>query len=360
VALTVAFGLALGLALAATPLGVRLAWAVGYLDHPQARKLHTSATALLGGVVVFACALASWLLVHAMRGSGTEREAAFLLCGAVVALVLGLWDDRFGMQPHIKLLGQLAAGALLLASGVRLQTGLPVPLETGLTLIGLVALMNAVNFLDNMNGVVAGYAAVALSAFAWTSAARGATGLACAQLALAGACAGFLPWNFPRARIFLGDAGSLVLGYSLGASAVLAFARAPHGWGRSGVALMLAFPAFDMIFVVVNRLREGRKVYVGGKDHSNHRLASVLAWKKTVLLVWLSGAALCASGLVVLRLNQGLPTLLLWVPWTILLCWVGLRLSSVPVAPPPKVPVTPPPHRAPVASPTPRTSGSGS
>src|SRR5205823_1039370 len=286
----------------------RLAWAVGYLDHPEARKLHVSATALLGGVVVFGCALTSWLAIHALQGGGTARDAAYLLCGALVALLLGLWDDRFGMHPALKLFGQLAAGALLLASGVRPHVGLPAALEVALTLFGLVALMNAVNFLDNMNGVVGGYAALVLAAFASASAARGDVGLAAAQAAMAGACAGFLPWNFPRARIFLGDAGSLVLGYSLGASAVLAFARAPHGWGRTGVLLMLAFPAFDMIFVVVNRLREGRKVYVGGKDHSNHRLASVLAWKRTVLLVWVSGAALCASGLVVLRLNRGLAT----------------------------------------------------
>ncbi len=353
--LTLAFGLALVLSAVLMPLGIRVAWAVGYLDHPEARKLHASATALLGGVVVFTSALTSWLIVHGLRGGGQDREAAFLLCGAVVALALGLWDDRFGMQPRIKMLGQLAAGALLLASGVRPHTGLPELLEVALTLFAMVALMNAVNFLDNMNGVIGGYAALALGAFAWVSATHGAIGLAAAQLAMAGACVGFLPWNFPQGRIFLGDAGSLVLGYSLGASAVLALARVPHGWGRTGVLLMLLFPAFDMIFVVVNRLREGRKVYVGGKDHSNHRLASVLTWKRTVLLLWLSGAALCASGLVVLRLNRGLPTLLLWAPWTILLCWAGLRLSSVPVAPPSKS--SAPPRPGPVANPTPRTSG---
>ena len=97
---------------------------------------------------------------------------------------------------------------------------------------------------------------------------------------------------------------------------------------------MLAYPAFDMVFVVVNRLREGRRVYVGGRDHSNHRLASVLqCQKRTVLLMWSSTAALCASGLVVLWLNHPLPSLLLSGLWTILLCWSGLRLSSIPVPP---------------------------
>ena len=101
---------------------------------------------------------------------------------------------------------------------------------------------------------------------------------------------------------------------------------------RAGPLLMLAYPAFDLIFVVVTRLRDGRKVYAGGKDHTTHRLASVLRCpKKTVLLLWLSGAALCASGLVVLKLDQLLPTLLLSGLWTIFLVWLGMRLSSVPV-----------------------------
>ena len=332
--LAAAFGLAFLLALVLTPAAVRLAWATAYLDQPEARKLHASATALLGGAAVLAGALAAWgLLRPAAAGGG---PGPLLLAGALVALGFGLWDDRFGMQPPVKLAGQAAAAACLLAATGLPGWGLPAPLEWALALLLLVALMNAINFLDNMNGMVGGIAAITLAAFAADSAARGATALALAQLALAGACAGFLPWNFPRARIFLGDAGSLLLGYSLGASAVLASAAAPPGWARLGPPLMLAYPAFDMIFVVVNRLREGRKVYVGGRDHSNHRLASVIRCPtRTVLLTWCSSAALCASGLAVLWLNRPTPALLLWGLWTALLSWSGLRLSSVPVPPTP-------------------------
>ena len=335
-ALAAAFLVAAAFAYLLTPIGIRVAWAIGYLDHPEARKLHTSATALLGGVTVFVSALAAWALVHGFRPGRMDGDALHLLTGAVVALLFGLWDDRHGMNPVVKFSGQALAAAILLVPSVVPDLGLHPGLNMLLALLAMVALMNAVNFLDNMNGMVGGLAGIVLVAFALTSALRGAVGLAAAQLALAGACAGFLPYNFPRARIFLGDAGSLLLGYSLGASAVLAFAAAPGGWGRLGPVVMLAYPAFDMIFVVVNRLREGRKIYLGGRDHSNHRLASVLRCPKTtVLLMWLATAALCASGFVVLRLNQPAPALAVSGLWTILLFWAGLRLSSVPVVPSP-------------------------
>ena len=333
-ALAAAFIVACVLAFALTPFGARFAWFTGFLDRPEARKLHTSATALLGGPVVFLCALGGWGAARLLAPATYEREALTLLWGAFIALMLGLWDDRLGMRPGIKLLGQSAAIATLLTSGAVPDFGVPPEIAGPVLIVLLVGLMNATNFLDNMNGMLGGIAGIALLAFGIHSAARGALGTAAAQIALAGACAGFLPWNFPRARIFLGDAGSLFLGYSLGASAVLACHGPATGWGRLGAGLVLGYPAFDIVFVVINRLRDGRKVYTGGRDHSNHRLASVMQCpKRTVLLLWLTGAALSASGLVVLFLDRPLPALLLSVLWTSLFLWAGARLSRVPELP---------------------------
>ncbi len=336
--LIAAFALAAAVAALLTPLAIRLAWQVGWLDHPEARKLHTSATALLGGAVVFVAALVGGAIAlrGVPHGHGIDgRQGLLVLGGAAVSLAWGLWDDRFGMGVRVKMIGQILAGTLLLTAVGPPALGLPGWLEAALGMLALVSLMNAVNFLDNMNGMVGGIAAVTLAGYAAHSAMSGETGLAAAQLALAGACGGFLPFNFPRARIFLGDAGSLLLGYSLGASAALAYAVVPPGWGRVGPLFGLVFPAFDLIFVVVNRTREGRRLSQGGKDHSNHRLARVLRCPiRTVILVWCSTAALSVSGLVVRSSNRPLPTLLLSGLWLLTLSWTGLRLSSVPSADP--------------------------
>ncbi|MBI1797669.1 MAG: undecaprenyl/decaprenyl-phosphate alpha-N-acetylglucosaminyl 1-phosphate transferase [Candidatus Eisenbacteria bacterium] len=334
-----AFALALVTALVLTPLTIRAAWATRYVDHPRAHKLHGAPTPLLGGVAVFVAALIAWLVCLFAGGTHGSRDVAGLLAGACVVLGLGLWDDRHGMQPPVKLAGQATAAAILLATAGVPDLGLGVVVNVAITLTALVALMNAINFLDNMNGMVAGLAPIALAAFAWTSVARGAWGVAAAELAVAGACVGFLRFNFPKARLFLGDAGSLFLGYSLGASAVLTFNAAPPGWGRLGPVIVLAYPVFDMIFVVITRLRGGRKVYLGGRDHTNHRLASVLRCPtRTVQILWLNGVALSASGLVVLSLNRPMPALLLLGLWTTALFTAGIRLSSVPIAPPPASP----------------------
>ncbi|MFN8587546.1 MAG: MraY family glycosyltransferase [Candidatus Eisenbacteria bacterium] len=328
-----AFPIALVAALITTPLMLRLAWATGYLDQPEARKLHTSATALLGGAAVFLAALVGWAITVArLPHAPAEVEAYYLLAGAGVALGLGLWDDRFGMQPSVKMVGQAAAATLIVSAGVVPDTGLPLGVTGALAMIGLIALMNAVNFLDNMNGMVGGLAPIALAGFAWMSFERGANGVAAAQLALAGACVGFLPFNFPRARIFLGDAGSLFLGYSLGASALIAMRNQPPGWAQVGPLLALGYPAFDMVFVIVTRLRDHSPVYQGGKDHTNHRLATLVRRSDlTVVTVWAIAAALAASGFVLTRLAHAGLNATVVAGWAAVALAGGLRLAAVPV-----------------------------
>lgn len=330
--LAAAFLVAVLATLVLTPPVRRLAWAVGYLDHPQARKLHTHATALLGGVAVFAATFLGRGAALATGGSAVGGEEVGWLAGGLVALVLGLVDDRFGMRPLVKLAGQSLAAVVFLLSAGGPRLGLGPAGDALLAVLFMVALMNAINFLDNMDGVAGGLVAIALLALAGLALERGASGLAALQLALAGACVGFLRYNLRRASIFLGDAGSLLLGYSLAASAVLAVRAEPGAWAGLGVVLILAYPLFDLVFVVVTRVRAGRPFYQGGRDHSNHRLASVLKCQsKTVQILYALGAALAASGLWVHVLKQPLPALLTSGLWSLVLLAAGIWLSRVPI-----------------------------
>src|SRR6185295_19057863 len=209
------YPIAFALALVVFPPAIRAAWALGYLDHPEARKLHTSATALLGGAVTFVVALVTCLIFRVGQYPAPDGLNPIpLVGGAIIALSIGLWDDRWGMNPTVKFAGQGLAIGLMLESGALPDLHLGPVFNVAASMFVIISLMNAVNFLDNMNGVVPGLSAIALLAFAWGSWYRGDTPIAIAQLALAGACTGMLPYNFPRARIFLGDAGSLFLGYS--------------------------------------------------------------------------------------------------------------------------------------------------
>jgi UDP-GlcNAc:undecaprenyl-phosphate GlcNAc-1-phosphate transferase len=329
-----ACALAIVFSLILTPLATRLSWAIGWLDHPEARKLHTSATALLGGAAVLASAALAVPAARFVFQLEFPAPSLAILAGGLIAFALGLWDDRFGLGPTPKLLAQVVCAVLVTWAVGPLSLGIPRPVEFGLAALAVVSLMNACNFLDNMNGMLGGISAITLAAFALLPAPAGMGGVRALQFALAGACVGFLPFNFPRARIFLGDAGSLVLGYSLGASLLMALQAGPRGWAALGPPLLLAYPAFDMIFVVIRRLREGRPIQQGGRDHSNHRLASLIQCpNRTVLLIWSSTAALCVSGIVLSRLHHPAPALLVWGLWIILFLLTGRRLSSVPVRP---------------------------
>src|SRR5262249_17251378 len=157
------------------PLGVRVAWAVGWLDQPAARKLHTTATAMLGGAVVFVAAIATWLLLLGVGPHSTPRRGArYPLAGAALTPRRAPRGGREPLRRGTKMLGQAAAATMLIAGGLVPDLGLPVGIEAALTLVALVALMNAVNFLDNMNGMIGGLAAIALGGFAWTALERGA------------------------------------------------------------------------------------------------------------------------------------------------------------------------------------------
>jgi len=310
----------------------RFAWWTGYLDHPEARKLHTHATPLLGGVcVALGSAGATAILIRVLR-IPFPSHLWWWVAGALAALVLGLIDDKFGMHPLPKLFLQIAVAGLFVCGGVYPSGGLGPWVGVPLSIFWIVAMMNAVNFLDNMDGIIGGITAILACGLGVLHLWWGNGTEAIFAFALAGAALAFLRFNFSPASVFLGDAGWPFLGYSLGTLSLLAAQAGPDIEGSIAGLLILGYPVFDLSFVVVMRLREGRKIYQGGKDHTTHRLSTLIGGpRRTALGVYLWAAALTASGVGVAR-SQGFWNTLPWLLlWGLALFWFGIRLARVPV-----------------------------
>jgi UDP-GlcNAc:undecaprenyl-phosphate GlcNAc-1-phosphate transferase len=304
-----------------TPLCVALARRVGMLDVPGGYKTHVAPVPLLGGLAL-AAGLGVGALVGLPQVSAAARGGlAALAAGGAVIFCAGLVDDRRGLSPGAKLAWQLGgagvAGLVLAVTGVRLQLYLawPVVPIVMLTTLWVVAVTNAFNLLDHANGLCAGVGGAAAAALAAINLHTGEPGVALVAAALAGACLGFLPWNWPRARIFLGDAGSMGIGFVLAALAV----RGVYTRGAEipGLAvfvpvLVLAVPLLDMALVVALRLRAGCAPWRADRRHWGHRLVKRgVSPPAAAACLWAAAAGCGLAALVLPRLAGGGAVLLL-------------------------------------------------
>jgi UDP-GlcNAc:undecaprenyl-phosphate GlcNAc-1-phosphate transferase len=270
--------------------------------HPSARGVHRDPTPLLGGVATLVAFLAAILVLRWSGRFFITTPVFGFLAGGFLIFVMGLIDDRHDLSWFSKLLGQIVAAVLLLASGNTVGPLSLTPLGLVLSLVWVVGLTNAMNFLDNMDGICAGIATVASAALGALSLLSGQTETAILAFALTGSCLGFLRYNFPPARIFLGDGGSLLLGYSLAALGLMASRPMELSYSLLIPVVALSYPIFDITFVSATRCARGQSLTEGGKDHSSHRLARVLGGaKSTALTIY----GLCAVlGLVAVCLRQ--------------------------------------------------------
>ncbi|MEX0833629.1 MAG: MraY family glycosyltransferase [Actinomycetota bacterium] len=253
-----------------TPLASKLAHRLGILDHPQEHKFHNNVTPYLGGLAV----AAGLLMVGAITAS-SSGELLTIVVGGLALMIVGLEDDRRAVGPVLKILVEVAAGVSLWMAGVRAGFFDIYALDLAVTVLWVVAVTNAANLLDHMDGLLSGTAAIAALAFFAIAVSQGLILVASLALALAGASFGFLRHNFPPARIFLGDAGSLMIGFLLAALALKLDLVGESGFVRGMIpVLILGVPLFDTLLVIVARLRDGRPIYRGGTDHSSHRLVA--------------------------------------------------------------------------------------
>ncbi len=279
-----------------------MAHRLGVLDQPAGNKFHQQATPYLGGLAV-----AIGLVLVGGVAAGASGELLTVVLGGLAISIVGLLDDRLHVGPLAKLAVEIGAGVALWFSGVGAGLFGVEILDMALTVLWVVAITNAFNLLDNMDGLCSGIAALSAATFFAIAAVEGHYLVASLALAVAGASLGFLRYNFPPARIFLGDAGSLLLGFLLAALGLKLDLVGQNGLIRSAVpVLVLAVPIFDTILVVVDRFRGGRRVYVGGTDHSSHRLAGLGLSPRRVAFT-LYGAQVVSSGLALTLLYGNTP-----------------------------------------------------
>jgi UDP-GlcNAc:undecaprenyl-phosphate GlcNAc-1-phosphate transferase len=291
-----AFVVPLVVTIALTPIAGRLARRMGLLDQPEERRIHHVATPSLGGLAVGVGLIAVGAAVV-----GASGEFAVLVLGAVAVTALGLVDDWRGVGPLAKLAVEAGAALALWFSGVGGGLFGNDVLDAALTAVWVIAVMNAVNMIDNMDGLASGIAAISAFGFFAIAALEGDYLVGSLAIATAGAAIGFLWHNFPPAKIFLGDAGSLLLGFLLAALGLKLDLIGESGLVRSAIPLLiLAVPLFDLTLVVIARTVDGRPVYHGGTDHSSHRLLGRGLSSRQVALASYSVQAMCAFAAFVL------------------------------------------------------------
>ncbi len=312
------FGSAFVLTVAAVAAAIKVCAKRGWVAKPKPDRWHNGTPAKFGGVSIWVVVLS--LSVFVIPAS--NRAAWVMLGGASLMFALGLIDDLFQLRPGSKLLAQCSVAALSIAFGLRLSIPSHPILGIFVSLGWIVGLTNAFNLLDNMDGLAAGVALFTTGYWAVLYLTGGVPDYASILLIVAGSSAGFLVFNFAPARIFMGDSGSLFLGF------LLASAALPHFRSVSGVqglvltpVIVLSIPILDTFFVSVTRRLRGQPVSVGGTDHSSHRLVRMgLPERNAVLLLY---AATVASGAVAigarhLAYPEALGLMLLWLFFLVL------------------------------------------
>lgn len=306
---------ALGVTLLLTPLVRRAALRAGFLAVPGRRSVHRRPVPYLGGLAMCAGFVAALLV-----GLGARHELARVVgLGAVATALLGAVDDRFDLRPGIKLAGMAAIASLTAWAGVRIEWAtnplggllyLPPWASVPLSAFWIVALMNVMNLVDGLDGLAAGLAGIAAVTLLLTALQHPQPSVAgigaLMSAAVLGAAVGFLPYNFNPARIFMGDAGSLMLGYALAVTSIEGTLKSATALALAVPILALGLPIADTALAIARRLRAGRPIAQADRGHLHHRLLDLgLSHREAVIVMYLVSAWLGVGAIALSRLSPG-------------------------------------------------------
>jgi UDP-GlcNAc:undecaprenyl-phosphate GlcNAc-1-phosphate transferase len=323
--------LACGVPLLMTPLLGRLALAAGAIDRPGERKVHRRPVPCWGGLGIYLGFAAALLFV--LPHLPQTREVGGLLAGGLVILVVGMIDDWRELSPPVKLAGQVLAAGVAVACGISVRflsnpfgglLGLKWYLNIPLTIIWLVAITNALNLIDGLDGLAAGIAAISAGVVAYISFSQGMLVAGIGSLFLGAAALGFLPYNFHPARIFMKDAGSMFLGFTLASLAAIGLTKSATAFSLILPILILGLPISDMLLAIIRRAWRGQPIYTPDQEHIHHRLLDLgLSHSQTVLVIYGVNLLLGGSAVLLTLLNPGQGLVLLF-----LVCATVLYLAN--------------------------------
>ncbi len=325
-----AFAVALIVSLAVMPAVILLARKTGALDAPNARKVHKKPIPRIGGLGIYAGFLAAMVFVAANYKMDPEmvHETFGLVVSGSLIVALGLVDDYKNLPAKVKLLGQICAAAVLvLVFDVRIDfvtdpfgdyfyfDNLPVPyLAVPLTMFWLVGLTNTVNLIDGLDGLAAGVASIASFTILLVALEQNFILVAVSTAALAGAAVGFLKYNFHPAQIFMGDTGSMFLGFMLAGISVTGAVKSVATIALIVPIFALGLPILDTTFAIVRRLRGGVPIFKPDKGHLHHRLLSVgFTQRQAVLLMYVISALFGLSAIALTAVSSQIAVVILLV-----------------------------------------------
>jgi UDP-GlcNAc:undecaprenyl-phosphate GlcNAc-1-phosphate transferase len=300
------FVVSAALSLVFTPLVLRFATARGVLDLPGGHKGHNDPVPYLGGLAIVAAFAITVAIAALLRPPVAGRGELFTVLGlAALLAVVGLLDDLRGLTPAARLVVEVGAGFVLWAVGAGVELAGPGVTDAALTILWVVGITNAFNLLDNMDGLSSGVAAIAAGWFFVIASQNGQFLVAALAVGLAGCALGFLRHNFHPARIYMGDAGALFLGFMLAYLGMKLRFDGPTNTTFLVPILVLGVPIFDTSLVTLSRLHHGVSPFVGGRDHTSHRIVRLgLPVPAAVALIYTVGVCLGMVALVVSRIDR--------------------------------------------------------
>ncbi len=312
-----AFSIALAVAYFITPRVKDLAIKLGALDAPDDRKVHTRPIPRMGGLAIYA-----GFVLAVLASMHVSREIMGLLVGGTVILIVGIIDDLKPLPARVKLLGQIVAAAVLVMFDIRIEW-LTNPfgemlyvdyLAIPLTIIWVVSLTNTVNLIDGLDGLAAGVSTIAAVTILLVALQLNFVTVAILTAALAGSAFGFLQHNFNPAKIFMGDTGSMFLGYMLAAISILGAVKSAATIALIVPIVALGLPILDTAFAIIRRYMSGRPIFKPDKGHLHHRLLEMgLTQKQAVLLMYVISGCLGLSAIALTEVNKSFGILIILV-----------------------------------------------